>query len=206
MPKKKNKSKGPATSSVNIIFPNNMGADEMKHIIADGLMEFEERKKQREEADRELRQKEWWQTIGAKDFSKEKWPKRWLLELFNFVKVVLKMNTISEKKIRGKGVSFGIVQMLLAMFFAILDGVFLLFALTFLVIGLVFLFKSGFFLLALETLIFGFFMFVFSRLFRIARFEIMNTEDHGYLFGLFACVTSITSIVIAVATLFATRQ
>lgn len=206
MPREKKKSKGPATSSVNITFPNNMGADEMKHIIADGLMEFEERKKQQEEAGRELRQKEWWQAIGFKDTSKEKWPKRWLLECFYFVKVVLKMSTISEKKIKGKGVSFGIMQMLLAMFFAILDGVFLLFALASLVSGLVFSFGGGSFLLTVEVLIFGFFMFVFSRLFRIARFEIMNTEDHGYLFGLFACVTSITSIVIAVATLFAARQ
>ncbi len=203
MPKKKSRKQ--ATSSVNIIFPNNMGADEMKHIIADGLMEFEERKKQREEADRELRQKEWWQTIGIRDFSEVKGPKRWLLECSNFMRVVFKISFISEKQIKGEGISFGIMQMLLAKFFSLLNGVLLMCALILLVTGVVLLLSSSF-LLALEAWMFGFLVFIYSRLFRIANFEIMNTKNHNYLFGLFACVTSIISIVIAVATLFAARQ
>lgn len=197
--------KNRAPQTVNIVFPNNMSADEVKHIIADGLMEFEEHKKRQKEADKELRQKEWQQIIGIKDFSETKKPKRWLLECCNFFIVVWKINTISGKQIKGEGVSFGIMQILLAAFFSLLNGVLLMFALALFATGVILLF-NGVFLLCLEAWIFGFLSFLFSRLFRIASFEIMNTENHNYLFGLFACVTSIASIAIAVVALFVTQR
>lgn len=41
-------------------------------------------------------------------------------------------------------------------------------------------------------------IFLFSRIFRIASYEIERIKDDNYLFGLFATVTSIISVVIAI--------
>lgn len=196
--------------TVNIVFPNNMSADEIKHIIADGLMEFEDRKQQQEDKEKELRQKEWQQAIGAKDFSHVKRPKRWLLEFCNAVKVLWRICRITEKDVRGDGVTLGIMQMLLELFFSILNVGFSLVALVLFLVSPVICFRESVSLLSIETVVvswaFGLLALVLSRMFRIAGLEIMNIKDRNYLLGLFTCVTSVVSIVIAFIALFVARR
>lgn len=209
MKSKKKKGEG-LGSPVNIVFPKNMSADEMKQIIADGLMEFEKRKECQEEADKELRQKEWQQTIGAKDFFNVKRPKRWLLELCNAVNVLWKVSRITEKDVRGDGAAFGLMQMLLELVFGMLNVGSLLVALVLFLTSPVICFREGISFLSVETVAvswaFGLFALFLSRVFRIVSFEIMNIKDRNYLLGLFTCVTSVISIVIAfVALLVAWR-
>lgn len=196
--------------TVNIVFPNNMSADEIKHIIADGLMEFEDRKQQQENEEKELRQKEWQQTIGVKDFPHVKRPKRWLLEFCNAVKVLWKICRITEKDVRGDGATLGIMQMLLELFFSILSVGFLLVALVLFLAGPIICFRESVSLFSIETAgvswVFGLLALVLSRVFRIARFEVMNIKDRNYLLGLFTCVASVVSIIIAFIALFVARR
>ena len=47
-------------------------------------------------------------------------------------------------------------------------------------------------------IVWAFPIFLLSRIFRMASYEIDRIKDYNYLFGLFATVTSIISIVIAI--------
>lgn len=179
-------------------------------MIADGLMEFEERKQRKADTEKELRVKEWQKSIGVEDFSRVKQPKRRWLERRNSIKVFCKMCTISKKDIKGEGLTFGIIQMILELFFKLLNVVLLLVFLILFGAGLMGLLRNNFSLLSIEIfanfLVLGLLAFVLSRLFRIAGFEVANTNDRNYLFGLFACVTSLITIVITAATLFVTLR
>ncbi len=53
-------------------------------------------------------------------------------------------------------------------------------------------------LLYIDYILLAVIAFLFSRLFRMASIEIDKLDDHNYLFGLFASITSFISIVIAV--------
>lgn len=206
---KRNKNKTAKSISVNIVLPNNIDADEMKYIIADGLMEFEERKKQQEKEEKIQRHKEWQRAIGVKDFSKVKKPLRWWLQFWNGAKIVFKICFISEKHIKGDGVTFGIMQMTLAVFFGILNMILLLFSVILILVIPILYFVSNFLSISGEAvamgLSYGLWAFMLSRVFRIASFEIMNMEDRNYLFGIFTCVASIISTVVAVASFFVAR-
>lgn len=205
-----NKKKSRETKTVNIVFPDHMSVEEMSHAIADGLMEFEARKQQKADEEKELREKEWQQALGVEDFSHVEQPRRRWLVLKNHIKVFWKMCTISEKDIKGEGLTFGIIQMILELFFKLLSVVLLLVFLILFVAGPVGLLWNNFSLLSIEIFAnfwaLGFLAFVLSRLFRIAGFEVANTNDRNYLFGLFACVTSLITIAITAATLFVTLR
>lgn len=212
MPRNKNKRKNakkPLGTPISIVFPDNISADEMKHIIAGGLLEFEQQKKQREDEAKELSCKEWQHAIGVKDFSSVKRPKKWLLQSFNFLQVFWNICTVPQKHIKGDGVIFSLMQMILAMLFGAVNVILLILAF------LIVLCPLGSFLGVIPAMRWeniaviwscGLLAFVLSRIFRIASFEIIKMEDHNYLFGLFACVTSIISVVIAVITLVITRK
>lgn len=203
-----NKKEGIKT--VNIVFPDHMSADEIKHIIADGLMEFEERKRKRGEEEEKVRVEEWQQAIGVEDFSNVKQPRRRWLTFKSNVKTFWKMCTISPKYIKGEGLTLGLMQGLLELFFGMLNVGFLLVSLILCVVGLVFLLQNGISFVSIVILAglwaYGLLSFVLSRVFRIARFEAANISDRNYLFGLFACITSLITIAIATATLFVTLR
>lgn len=205
MPKKK-KNRAEISMPVSVALPNNISADEMKHIIADGLMEFEERKKQQEKEEKVQRHKEWQRAVGVKDFSKVKKPLRWWLQFWNGVKIVFKICFISEKHIKGDGVTFGIMQMALAVFFGILNMILFLLSVILILVAPILYFVSDLLPVPGKAVAMGFafglWALILSRVFRIVSFEIMNMEDRNYLFGIFTCVASIISAVVAVATFF----
>ena len=195
-------------ATVNIVIPNNASAKEISHIIADGLMEFEERKQQQEKEAKRLRHEEWQRALGVKDFSNVKRPLKWWLQFWNRAKVAFKVCIIPGKHIKGDGATFSVMQMILAMFFGVLNWLLLL--------SSVFLFLCVPILLASNSLpipgwtvanclSFGVYAFIFSRVFRIVTFEIMNIEDRNYLFGVFTCVASIVSAVAAVTALLVSQ-
>ena len=49
--------------------------------------------------------------------------------------------------------------------------------------------------------IWGVALLIFSRVFRIASIEVDEIRDNNYLFGLFAALTSIVSIIVAIVAL-----
>ena len=207
---KKKKNKAGTSMPVNIVLPNSMSADEMKHIIADGLMEFEERKKWQEREEKIQRNKEWQRVIGLKDFSNVKKPLRWWLQFWNAVKVFKNICFISEKHVKGDAVTFGIMQTVLELFFGLLSAILLLFSVALIwVVPILYLFSNVLSVsgeaVAIGSL-YGMSAFIFSIMFRVARLEIMNMEDRNYLFGIFTCVASIVSAVAAVVTIFMTQR
>lgn len=197
---KRKKNKRKQTMPVNIVLPSNISADEMKRIIADGLMKFEEQKKRQEKAAKALQREEWRRTIGFKDFSNVKAPKRWILQFFNTVHAIWKICFASPKDIKGDRVTFGLMQMILSFLFACLSGILLAISVAFLIapIGLFLVGLRGIsWGIALSSLLFSLAAFLLFAMFRIASFEVDNLEDRNYILMLFTCVTGIVAIIVA---------
>jgi len=68
---------------VRIILINHISAEEMRQIITDGLLAFEEQKKQQKSEEKASKEKAWRDAIKVKDFSEVQYPKRWLLQICN---------------------------------------------------------------------------------------------------------------------------
>ena len=203
------KNKKAGNKTIYIVFPDNISAEEVKSIITEGMLEFEEQKKQRENEEKEARRKAWQNAIGVKDFSNVKKTKRWLLQFCNDLKTFWKICTISQKDVRGDDTVFNLIQAFIVSIFAVIFVICMLLSLVFSIAFPILLFL-GFFPgiplnIALLVFFLGILAFVFSQAFRIASFEVTNIEDRSYLFNLFTCVVSTISMIVAVIALFAAR-
>lgn len=194
---------------VNIVLPSDISTDEMKHIIADGLMEFEERKKQQEKEAKELLLKERQRAVGIKDYSNVNGPKRWLLKFGNTIHVIWKTCFISGQYLNDTQITFSLMQMILYVTFKLLSLAMLCVSILFFIypvcLCLGFLGTVSW-VIVVTSLLLSLLTFLLFGLFRMASLEINNMKDRNYLLGLFSGVTSIATIIIAVATLLATQK
>lgn len=173
-----------------------MSADELQHMIANAIMEAEDMKAKRE-ADRKAEElAEWRKAIGY-DKSKTGIAKVW-----NDFSSTVKAMFVPKKYIKGDRTSAAIIQGLLQLCFKALYWSCSVFAfILFASIPLSFVIPNIDNLNGVQIvfyIIMAFFMFVSSRLFRIASIEAEKMDDRNNLYGLFASITSIISIVIAV--------
>jgi hypothetical protein len=117
----------------------------------------------------------------------------------------VKLCFVQSKAIKGDRASFALMKMFLEVFFSIAKWTLGLASLCFVICGVVMFFGAD----TAQTTWFsnvgyilrGIVLFFFSRMFRMAIIEIDKIEDRNYLFGLFASVTSIVSILIAIIAL-----
>ncbi len=190
------------SQSVNISLPENMSAEKIQHIIANAIIEAEEIKESKRQELEEQKRLEWQKSLGYQDFSRIK-HKLWrnIRVIFNRIRMVLTLLFIRKKKLSGDRLSVAFLQELLTVFFGILQALSFVFS-----IALIFaIFNPGFFTIKslgiFEIIGFVFFAlvcFLLSCIFRIIRLEVDKIKDRNYLFGLFASVTSLASIIIAV--------
>lgn len=181
---------------VNISFPENMSAKEIQHIIANAIIEAEEIKAQKEEEKRKAALAEWHNIVGYQEYKNK------IKQFFNHLKAFIKILFLPKKYIEGDRASTILLKSVISLFFWFMQYCSLILAI--LLIAFV---PAQYLMQNIAVLpwyqnvlfiLFGVLAFVFSRLFRMAGIEIDNLDDRNYLFGLFASVTSLASIIIAI--------
>ena len=187
---------------VNISLPENMSAEEMQHLIAFAIVEAEEIKERKRKELEKQKSLEWQKSLGYQDFSRIK-HKLWrnIRVIFNRIRMVLTLLFIRKKKLSGDRASVAFLQEVLTVFFGILQALSFVFSIAFIFA----VFDPEFFTIKslgiFEIIGFVFFAlvcFLLSCIFRIIRLEVNKINDRTYLFGLFASVTSLASIIIAI--------
>lgn len=184
------------SQSVNISLPENMSAEEIQHIIANAIIEAEEIKAQKEEEKRKAALAEWHNIVGYQEYKNK------IKQFFNHLKAFIKILFLPKKYIEGDRASTILLKSVISLFFGLMQCCSLILAI--LLIAFV---PAQYLIQNIDVLpwyqnmlyiLFGILAFVFSRLFRMAGIEIDNLDDRNYLFGLFASVTSLASIIIAI--------
>lgn len=188
-------------NSINIYLPENLDKDELQYVIANALVESEEIKKRRDEKRKEEEFKIWRENIGFKDYSDSKYKCKCIFQFFNDIWIMFKLAFIPRRKIYGDRAISTLLKMVLAMFFGVGSLIMLLLGLfLFALIPLQFFYPSIQFpwYVYLFFAVFSYFMFIISGIIKMASIEIEKMEDHSYLVEIFASVTSIISITIAI--------
>lgn len=205
MGKGKQEKKKKQTSSTSV-YPNAVAAEEWKHIIASALVEAEAEKIRLAEDQKKKDSEKWRETIGIKDYSQEKTPKRWILDFLNILRFSVTINFISREKIKGDRMTFIILQLFLQLFFAMVHVILLFASIILIFVFPIIIFNQhGVSYMSLGyiaiSIVVGFSIFLLSGTFRIAGIEIENIDDRNYMFGLFACITALVSLVLPIITI-----
>lgn len=203
---KKNKSVAPS-NNLNIVLPETLSADEMKNILVEAMFEVEKRKADAEQEKAEKELKDWRDSLGIKEYPKDaKIRFRNVKQFFNTFGAFFRLSFISKKKIKGDRATTGLLKFFLAIIFDLAKFVLTVWsALLMLSIPLQYIVDSIPVLSIPQNILvfcFAVVSFVLSRLFRIASVEIDNIDDKNYLFGVFASITSIVSIIVAIISIF----
>ena len=203
MGKKHDKSKkdNVQANSINTFLPECLDKNEWQHIIANALIESEEIRKQREEKRKEEELKIWHENIGYKDYSNSKFKCKWLLQFLNDIWILYRFLFMPQRKIHGDRAISTLLKMILSLFFAVGSWiVFLLGLILFASIPLQFFIPSLRvpWYINLLLALFSFLILIISGLLKISSIEVEKMEDRNYLVGIFASVTSIISITIAI--------
>lgn len=203
---KKNKNVAPS-NNVNIVFPESLSTDEIKNILVDAMLEVENKKAeaQKDKADKYL--KEWRESLGIKEYPKDaKIRFHRAKQFFNMFGAFFRLSFISKKKIKGDRATTGLLKFFLAIIFDLAKFALTVWsALLVLSIPLQYIVDSITILTIPQNILvfcFAILSFILSRLFRIASVEIENIDDKNYLFGVFASITSIVSIIVAIVSIF----
>lgn len=203
---KKNKSVAPS-NNVNIVLPESLSADEIKNILVDAMLEVENKKTeaQKDQADKDL--KEWRESLGIKEYPKDaKIRFHRAKQFFSMFGAFFRLSFISKKKIKGDRATTSLLKFFLVIIFDLAKFALMVWSvLLVLLIPLQYIVNSISILTIPQNILvfcFAILSFILSRLFRIASVEIENIDDKNYLFGVFASITSIVSIIVAIVSIF----
>lgn len=189
-------------TSINVSLPSGIGAEEMQHIIAKAVVEADEIREQKKKEQQEKELRKWRATIGYREYSDKNILIKTIRKSINEMGCICRIMFLPAKRITGDRASLGLIQMFLNVCFGIAQ---LITSVVFVVLffgGIVSFFTPSnmpFPLMRrIGAICLGIGCFFFSRMFRMASVETQKIEDRNLLFGLFASVTSIISILIAV--------
>ena len=206
MAKKSKKNKNTA-NNVNIVLPESLSAEEMKNILVEAMLEVEQRKAELANTENENDLKEWRKSLGIKDYSADKKIRfRKIKQMCNTIYAFFKLSFLPKSQIKGDRATIGLLKFFLCAIFDMAKII-----LTLCSICLIALIPLQYFIQSLTPLsisknifvfCFAFMLFMLSRFFRIASIEIDRIDDKNFLFGVFASITSIVSIIIAVVSIF----
>lgn len=195
-PQKQNKAKSKPVS------PSTPTGEEMQHLIARAIVEADEIKEEVRRKQQETDLQEWRAAIGFKEYNCKNKFLRKILTFFNQLWCIIRICFVPAKAVKGDRASFTLMKLFLSLFLGLAECVLTLLALAFVCYGfLVFLLPNVVPTLGIDNIALipvGVSVFLISRLFRMAGIEVGKLEDRNYLFGLFASVTAIVSIVIAI--------
>ena len=202
---RKRKKKANNQPVVSAPVPSGISAEQWQHIMANAMVEAEEMKEQKKREAQEAEIVRWRTVMGHKEFDDDNAAVREIRTFFNAIGCMIRLCSIKRKDIRGDRASFVLLKLFLSLFFFIGKGLSALFGWMFILCGVIMPFAYN---LTAVNVFYGFviaavgLMLLFvSGLFRMAGMEIDDMDDRSYLLGLFACVTSIVSIVIAIITI-----
>ena len=188
--------------SVNISLPENMSAEDLQHTIARAIIEADEIRLQQEKIRKEQEQQEWCKLIGYKDYSKTHCKFRAFKSLGNKLYAIFKICMLPKSAIKGDRATIAILKMVLLELLIIFRFIFSFAALSFLLyIPLQYVFscpnKQPWYISGLFAIL-AVCLFFIGRVLKITSVEIDKLDDRNYLLGLFASITSLVSIIIAV--------
>lgn len=177
------KRKNKVVNSVQVEPRSSIDDERITRIIVNALIEYDKKKQEDVKAEKDKKPK------GAKR---------------NF-KTILKILFRPKKYAKDMGAGTALVKIFLQALYKIVEWITLICAvLLFLIIPLQYIIQS---IRPVQWYINIFYgmaglaLLLFSRVFRIAAIEVDTIQDNNYLFGLFASVTSIISLVIALVAL-----
>lgn len=202
MAKEKKKSKKQNKAEAKVVSAPTFTDAQMQHLIACAIVEADEIKEQEHRKQQEADLQEWRTAIGYKEFDDSNRVIRGIKSFFNQLWCILKICFVPSKAVKGDRASFALMKLFLCLFFGVAECILTLASLLLVIYGFaLFFLPNAAPLLGLSNaalISIGISVFLISRLFRIAGIEVSKIEDRNYLFGLFASVTSIASIVIAI--------
>lgn len=193
-----------AVNTITVAMPNNLDQNELKNLIVSAILEAENAKLQQEQEQKEQKRIAWRKAIGFCDYSQDQSKSiiKWFKQETNNIKIFFKLIILSEEKITGNFTTISLLKTILSMFFGFIKFGLYLFAIILLCsIPLQYLWHDIEKLPLYANIIIciaAFFIFVIARFLRIASIEIEKMEDQNYFLGIFASVTSIISITIAI--------
>lgn len=163
--------------------------------------------KEQEKADEnntiDAKEKEWHKIIGVKDYpDSEKFFKRKIHEIRNNISLLLHIVFFKEKNAKYDVATFGLLQMATICVFSLCKLILYVLTLLFLVATFFTLSnKEWIFYFNPVYLLYAFLTFFFSRIFRVASFEIKNITDRNYLIGILSATTCFFAMIIAILAL-----
>ena len=108
-----------AVPPFNLVLPDNIPQEDMKKLIVNSLLAYDEAKKKLEKQEQEKEAQEWREKIGYKDYSDRKWLPRVFLTFFNSIKTMLKILFMPKKKISGDYATSGLMKLFVTLFFKV---------------------------------------------------------------------------------------
>lgn len=177
--------------SVSATLPEHMSAEEIQHIIAKAIVEAENIKVQ----NRKKQEIEWRQKVGFKKC------KNCFVDFFNDFCVLFKLLFHPKKYVKGDAVLTGLLITIIRLFFIFVGSLLFLgsvLLIIYIILNLLVFSNALSWDKYVLFVILAFSAFILSLMFFAANFEVDKIEDRNYIFGLFASITSLISIVIAI--------
>ena len=201
MSKKKNNSKK-MDKTISIVLPENLSQDEIKTLIVDSLLAYEQAKENLElkriEHEQQIRR----ELVGYKDYSNRDLLARIFLTLLNRIVVLFKLLFMPKQKITGDTATTGLMKIAVSLLFAAVKWLLRLVAFVSVLAYPLSLFLPGFSQIELRQypmfIIVGIVAFLLGQLFRLASIEMEKMKDHNYVVDIFAAVAAIVAIIISV--------
>ncbi len=189
--------------NINIVLPKTISVGEIKDIITQSLLAVDDVREQKIEQLREEETRKWHEAIGYKDYSELKGVKKYSWSFLNFFVPLFRMLFVSKKKIEGTRTTFILLREILSFCVGLISAIFYFGALGYIVQFVIVVIKAilmdGASINMQHGLLVGysFLNFMIARLIRIAKIEIQKIKDSNFLFGVFASVTAVIALVVA---------
>ena len=199
--KKTHNNNDKAKPPINLVLPGNIPQEDMKNLIVNSLLAYDEEKKKLEKQEQEKEAQEWRKKIGYKDYSDRKWLPRVFLTFFNDIKTMLKILFMPKKSISGDHATSGLMKLFVMLFFIIckwiLWGVFIASVLSY-PLSLIFHNFPTIDPASYPSYIgIGIITLMLAQLFRMASIEVEKMKDHNYIVDIFAAVAAVVAIIIS---------
>ncbi len=201
--KRKNKK---AISTATTTINNNIELDYDK--LAEAIVRANKRIKEQDELvvkeNDDISRKEWQKIIGYKEYAKsESRLKRKVHKFRNGFSILWHMITFKEKNAKYDVATFGLLQLATVIVFNICKWLLYLLSLLILIMSF-FTLQDKVFVFNFRPFLLFYFIptFLFSRLFRMAAFEINHITDRNYLISILSATTCFFAMIVAIIALF----
>ena len=176
--------------------------EQMQHLIARAIVEAEEMRKEVQHEQKKTEREEWRAAIGYKEFRSKSALWRRIQTGWNSFLCFIKIFFVPAEKIKGDRAMVALMRVLLKMSMVLAQWAMLFAGILCVAHGIGMFFwqeiSLKWVISNLFEIVWGVPFFALAGFFRIASIEVEKIDDRNYLFGFFAVVTSIVSIVLAV--------